>query len=273
MDSQLHCPQCLKSEALCICRLIQPFLTQTHVLFLQHPQEPNEELSSTRIAHLALPHSSLKIGLSWPNLRAALGEGWTQPSRLQPSPLQPSPLQPSHWAVLYLGSGVKTLEIEKIKGTTNKNDKNNRNEKHEKHDRNDRNETKGGKGTPFKATPSSPTMPQSSLQFVDRKGIPLPPPPKIQGIVILDGTWSQAKALWWRNPWLLKLKRAVLTPSAPSLYRELRKEPRRECLSTIEATAEALSALGEIADVSQGLRALFIEFLKNYRARKNSLKK
>ncbi|MES2028698.1 MAG: tRNA-uridine aminocarboxypropyltransferase, partial [Pseudomonadota bacterium] len=26
----------------------------------------------------------------------------------------------------------------------------------------------------------------------------------IQGIVLLDGTWSQAKALWWRNAWMLK---------------------------------------------------------------------
>src|SRR3954469_24927905 len=26
----------------------------------------------------------------------------------------------------------------------------------------------------------------------------------IEGIVLLDGTWSQAKALWWRNAWMLK---------------------------------------------------------------------
>src|SRR5262249_27383512 len=28
---------------------------------------------------------------------------------------------------------------------------------------------------------------------------------ELDGIVLLDGSWSQAKALWWRNPWLLKL--------------------------------------------------------------------
>src|SRR4029077_12008105 len=27
---------------------------------------------------------------------------------------------------------------------------------------------------------------------------------RIEGVVLLDGTWSQAKALWWRNPWMLK---------------------------------------------------------------------
>jgi DTW domain-containing protein YfiP len=29
----------------------------------------------------------------------------------------------------------------------------------------------------------------------------------IEGIVLLDGTWSQAKALWWRNAWMLKCRR------------------------------------------------------------------
>src|SRR5262245_61619651 len=23
----------------------------------------------------------------------------------------------------------------------------------------------------------------------------------LEGVVLLDGSWSQAKALWWRNPW------------------------------------------------------------------------
>src|SRR5690349_2994401 len=24
----------------------------------------------------------------------------------------------------------------------------------------------------------------------------------LEGLILLDGSWSQAKALWWRNPWL-----------------------------------------------------------------------
>ena len=32
---------------------------------------------------------------------------------------------------------------------------------------------------------------------------------EIEGIILLDGTWSQAKALWWRNGWMLKCKRVV----------------------------------------------------------------
>ena len=36
----------------------------------------------------------------------------------------------------------------------------------------------------------------------------------IEGIVLLDGTWSQAKALWWRNAWMLKCQRVILGPEA-----------------------------------------------------------
>src|SRR5204862_7870678 len=29
---------------------------------------------------------------------------------------------------------------------------------------------------------------------------------RLDGIVLLDGSWKEAKTLWWRNPWLLKLQ-------------------------------------------------------------------
>ena len=54
----------------------------------------------------------------------------------------------------------------------------------------------------------------------------------LDGVVLLDGTWSQAKNLWWRNPWLLKLHRLVLNPPHPARYDPVRREPRREALST-----------------------------------------
>src|SRR5450432_1467079 len=40
----------------------------------------------------------------------------------------------------------------------------------------------------------------------------------IEGVVLLDGTWSQAKALWWRNAWMLKCQRVILNPKQPSRY-------------------------------------------------------
>ena len=57
----------------------------------------------------------------------------------------------------------------------------------------------------------------------------------LDGVVVLDGTWKEAKTLWWRNPWLLKLHRLVLNPPRKSRYGRIRREPRLEALSTIEA--------------------------------------
>jgi tRNA-uridine aminocarboxypropyltransferase len=65
----------------------------------------------------------------------------------------------------------------------------------------------------------------------------------LDGAVLLDGSWGEAKALWWRNPWLLKLRRLVLDPQRPSHYNRVRREPRREALSTIEAAALLLKRI------------------------------
>lgn len=100
---------------------------------------------------------------------------------------------------------------------------------------------------------------------VDRKNNPKLPLPKLAGIVVLDGTWSQVKALWWRNPWLLKLQRIVLQPARPSAYGKLRREPRRDCLSTIESVALALEGLGEEKAHTDALRKNFSRFLEEYR--------
>src|SRR3954452_9628579 len=65
----------------------------------------------------------------------------------------------------------------------------------------------------------------------------------IEGVVLLDASWSQAKALWWRNAWMLKCQRVILNPAKPSAYGNLRREPRRDGLSTIEAAAMLLGGL------------------------------
>jgi DTW domain-containing protein YfiP len=115
-------------------------------------------------------------------------------------------------------------------------------------------------------------MPGPGLYPVKKDGSPIPEREakeildSLDGIILLDGTWSQAKTLWWRNSWLLKCRRLVLVPSAKSLYGELRREPRGECLSTIETTAEALDALGEDPSIGKALRGLFAELLKRFRA-------
>lgn len=88
---------------------------------------------------------------------------------------------------------------------------------------------------------------------------------KLEGVVLLDGTWSQAKALWWRNPWMLKCQRMILNPAHPSRYGRLRKEPRRDGLSTIEAAATILAGLERRPDIAETLHASFGRMLARYR--------
>jgi DTW domain-containing protein YfiP len=87
----------------------------------------------------------------------------------------------------------------------------------------------------------------------------------IEGIVLLDGTWSQAKALWWRNPWMLKCQRVILGPKRPSAYGQLRREPRRDGLSTIEAAAMLLAALERCPEIAATLNGSFERMLARYR--------
>lgn len=96
---------------------------------------------------------------------------------------------------------------------------------------------------------------------------------EIDGIVLLDGSWSQAKALWWRNPWMLKCRRIVLGPRRPSRYGKLRREPRRDALSTIEAAALLLSRLEHRPEIERLLCASLDRLLERYREARRSTTK
>ncbi|MBL0278086.1 MAG: DTW domain-containing protein [Anaeromyxobacter sp.] len=61
-------------------------------------------------------------------------------------------------------------------------------------------------------------------------------------VIVVDGTWSQARKVVKRNPFLLGLPRLAFTPEQPSNYR-IRLEPTLECVSTIEAVVHLLGAL------------------------------
>jgi DTW domain-containing protein len=87
----------------------------------------------------------------------------------------------------------------------------------------------------------------------------------IEGIVLLDGTWSQAKALWWRNAWMLKCQRVILGPRRPSRYGQLRREPRRDGLATIEAAGLLLAGLEKRPEIAETLNASFDRMLMRYR--------
>lgn len=108
------------------------------------------------------------------------------------------------------------------------------------------------------------------LAAVDRKGNPQPDSESVladlEGLIVLDGTWSQAKTLWWRNPWLLKCQRLVINPSIRSLYGAARREPRRDALSTLESMAFVLDHLEQGTGLYDRILAPFALLLKKMRA-------
>ncbi|MGZ3441309.1 MAG: tRNA-uridine aminocarboxypropyltransferase, partial [Polyangia bacterium] len=62
-------------------------------------------------------------------------------------------------------------------------------------------------------------------------------------LVVVDGTWSQARTLVRVNPALAALPRLAFTPRRRSDYDRIRKEPADFCVSTIEALTEVLNVL------------------------------
>ena len=184
------CPDCFRPLAQCFCGKTRAFPTRLKVLILQHPQEKMKLWNSARLAHMILPGSILRTGLSWPNLRQASG----------------SETAPGKWAALYL-PGNRRLE------------------------------------KPF--------------NLFNRKREPLADASFLEGIILLDGSWKQAHALWWRNPWLSRAHRIALRPESASR----RHQAKPAGLSTIESIAQALRHLGEAPEVSEGLLRQYEEFI------------
>jgi len=63
---------------------------------------------------------------------------------------------------------------------------------------------------------------------------------------------------------MLKCQRVILGPPQPSRYGKLRREPRRDGLSTIEAAAMLLSSLEKRPDIAQTLNDSFERMLSKY---------
>ncbi|HEY3497575.1 MAG TPA: DTW domain-containing protein [Polyangiaceae bacterium] len=88
------------------------------------------------------------------------------------------------------------------------------------------------------------------------KSLTREPPTGPVTLIVIDGTWWQARKLVRKNPELASLPRYALDPTEPSRYR-IRREPAAHCVSTIEAIVQALGCLERDTPGLEGLLAPF----------------
>jgi DTW domain-containing protein YfiP len=99
-------------------------------------------------------------------------------------------------------------------------------------------------GAPGEPLDEAPLREEGTWVLFPRAG-PAPPGPAPRRVVVLDGSWSQARRMIQRVPALRALPRLSLDAGgAPALPR-LRRPTVAGGLSTIEAIARALALLGE----------------------------
>ena len=88
---------------------------------------------------------------------------------------------------------------------------------------------------------------------------PAPRPDRPATLVVLDGTWAQARQIAHRNPALARLPRLSLPPPAVNPTR-LRAPPHPDGMATIEALGHALTVL-ESAETGEALLRLHDDYV------------
>eukprot|EP00250_Pteridium_aquilinum_P005572 c15645_g1_i2 orf=678-2435(-) len=84
-------------------------------------------------------------------------------------------------------------------------------------------------------------------------------------LIVLDGTWSKARRIYFENPWLQSLPHYKLSLSSPSLYEGVRKQPKPGCLSTLESIVYALKVLEPDTGGLDGLLEVFDSMVEDQR--------
>jgi len=89
---------------------------------------------------------------------------------------------------------------------------------------------------------------------------------KVRNLIVLDGTWSKARRIYLENPWLKLLRCHVkLEIEGTSLYKEVRRQPRAGCLSTIESIVYAMKEIGEDPEGLDNMLNVFESMVEDQR--------
>jgi DTW domain-containing protein YfiP len=112
--------------------------------------------------------------------------------------------------------------------------------------------------------------PAGLLEEIERGGVALVYPGASDGndddlseighFILIDGTWHEARKIHQRSPYLQKLRRVALRPSAGSRY-NLRKNQKEACLCTAECVIEILRSTGA-EETADELEQRFLAFIK-----------
>nr|WP_272873594.1 tRNA-uridine aminocarboxypropyltransferase [Aliamphritea spongicola] len=89
---------------------------------------------------------------------------------------------------------------------------------------------------------------------------------RLKGLVVLDGTWQEARKMFNKSPYLQNLPRIALEASEASRY-NLRRNQKAEGLCTAECVVYVLQVLGQEVEADR-LNGRLEEFIEGYASRK-----
>jgi len=82
----------------------------------------------------------------------------------------------------------------------------------------------------------------------------------IHQVILIDGTWHEARKIHQRSPYLQKIRRICLQTGEKSVY-NLRKNQKESGLCTAECVIEVLRLSGNVAEAER-LRERFLAFIR-----------
>lgn len=269
------CERCRKAQKMCICDRFQGVVNnKIRITIMQHPQEKKHPIGSARVALLGLrnvaivtvseadSNNSFRIRPKVPGSKRSIAGRGGKKAPWKEKNLDQGPAEAESSGVCcFLAEffeglrtdGVPYEEQHKISIVKEDNFRDNGAE-------------------PLTLMPGELDIPPwVALLYPSEKAVELSQEmgTLLEGcpshLIVLDGTWSKAKRIYFENPWLHNMRHFKLPPSAPSLYEGVRKQPKLGYLSTLESIIYALKILEPETEGLDGLLQVFDSMVEDQR--------